>query len=84
MVWWVLALAILCILSYLSDVGVFSLQSIRVPGLNASLMSLLLLLTAAGLLSRMLYMKRIGRKEQMVKRIKELEGKLAALGSEKK
>jgi hypothetical protein len=84
MVWWVLALAILSILSYLSDVGVFSLQNIKVPGLNASLISVLILLAAAGLLSRTLWMKRKGRREELEKKVHELEGKLASLASEKK
>ncbi len=84
MVWWVLALAVLSILSYLSDVGVLSLQNIRVPGLNASLLSLLILLSAAGLLSRMLYMKKKGRREVMEKKIRELEIKLASLSPEGK
>ena len=84
MVWWVLALAVLSILSYLSDVEVLSLHEIKVPGLNASLISVLILLAAAGLLSRTLWMKRKGRREELEKKIRELEGKLASLASEKK
>lgn len=84
MIWWVLVLAVLSILSYLSDVGVLALQNIRVPGLNASLLSLLILLSAAGLLSRMLYMRKKGRREEMEKKIKELESKLASLSPEEK
>lgn len=84
MVWWVLALAVLSILSYLSDVGVLSLQNIRVPGLNASLISVLILLAAAGLLSRVLWMKRKGRREELAKKVSELESKLASLAPEKK
>ncbi len=84
MIWWVLILAVLSILSYLSDVGVLSLQNIRVPGLDASLLSLLILLAALGLLSRMLWMKRKGQREHLEKKVRELEGKLAALASEKK
>ncbi len=84
MVWWVLALAFLSILSYLSDVEVLSLQSVRVPFLNASLISLLILLSAAGLLSRTLSMKRRGRKEELEKKVHDLEAKLASLAPEKK
>lgn len=84
MVWWVLLLAILSILSYLSDVGVLTFLDVRVPVLNASLLSLLILLAAAGLLSRMLWMKRKGRRENLETKIQELEGRLAALASEKK
>jgi len=84
MVWWVLLLAILSILSYLSDVGVLTFLNVRVPVLNASLLSLLILLAAAGLLSRMWWMKRRGQREQMEKKIQELEGKLATLASSKK
>ncbi len=84
MVWWVLTLAILSVLSYLSDVGVFSLHDIKVPGLNASLISVLILLAAAGLLSRTLWMKRKGRREGLEKKVLELENKLASLAPEKK
>lgn len=84
MIWWVFALALLSILSYLSDVGVLTFLNIRVPVINASLLSLFILLSALGLLSRILYMKRKGQREKMEKRIQELEGKLAALGSAKK
>jgi len=83
MIWWVLGLAVLSILSYLSDVGVVNLQSLRVPFLNASLLSVLILLAAAGILARILYMKREGRREELHRRIQDLESKLAALGSQK-
>jgi membrane protein implicated in regulation of membrane protease activity len=84
MIWWVFALAFLSILSYLSDVGVLTFLNIRVPMIHASLLSLLILLSALGLLSRILYMKRKGQREKMEKRIQELEGKLAAVASIKK
>lgn len=83
MIWWVLSLAVLSILSYLSDVGVVDLQDLRVPFLNASLLSVLILLAAAGILARMLWMKRRGRREQLEKRIRDLEGKLALFGSQR-
>ncbi len=81
MIWWVLSLVVLSILSYLSDVGLVDLEDLRVPFLNASLLSVLILLAAAGILARMLWMKRKGRKEQLEKKIQDLEGKLASLGS---
>jgi hypothetical protein len=83
MIWWVFGLVVLSILSYLSDVGVVDLHNLRVPFLNASLLSVLILLAAAGILARMLWMKRRGRREQLEKRIRDLEGKLALFGSEK-
>ena len=83
MIWWVLGLAILSVLSYLSDVGVFNLKGLRVPFLNASLLSVLILLAAAGILARMLYMKKRGRREELQKRIQDLESKLASLGTQK-
>ncbi len=83
MIWWVLGLAVLSILSYLSDVGTVNLQGIRVPFLNASLLSVLILLAAAGILARMLYMKKKGRREELERRIRELESKLAAIASQK-
>jgi hypothetical protein len=79
MIWWVLGLAVLSVLSYLSDVGVISLQGLRVPFLNASPLSVLILLAAAGILVRMLWLKRRGRREFMEKKIRDLEDKLAAL-----
>ncbi len=84
MIWWVLILALLSILSYLSDVGILTFLNIPVPVINASLLSLFILLSALGLLSRILYMKKKGRREKMEKRIQELEGKLASLASIKK
>jgi len=83
MIWWVLGLAVLSILSYLSDVGVMRLQALRVPFLNASILSVLILLAAAGILARMLFMKKKGRREELQKRIRDLETKLGALGSQK-
>jgi hypothetical protein len=80
MVWWVLFLAALSILSYLADVGVLPWLSVRVPVLSASLLSVLILLSAAGILARVLTMRRRGRREAMEQRIRELEKKLAALG----
>jgi hypothetical protein len=84
MIWWVLGLAVLSILSYLTDLEVISFLNFRVPVLQASLLSLFILLAVLGLLYRILWMKRKGEKEQMRKRIQELEGKLATLASEKK
>jgi len=84
MIWWVLVLAVLTILSYLSDVGVIAfLQNLRVPGLNASLLSILILLCMAGILGRMRWMSRKGEKESLVNRIKELEEKLKNLQERK-
>jgi hypothetical protein len=84
MAWWVLALAVLSVFSYLSDVGVISWINLKVPFLNASLLSVLILLTAAGGLSRILSMRKRGRRELMAKKIEDLEAKLAALASIKK
>jgi len=77
MIWWVLALAVLTSLSYLADVGVLTfLQELKVPGLNASILSILILLCTAGILARMLVMAKKGKKEALSQRITELEGKL--------
>jgi hypothetical protein len=84
MAWWVLALAVLSVLSYLSDVGVMTWLNLRVPFLNASLLSVLILLAAAGGLARMLSMKRKGQRELMAKKILDLEAKLATLASLRK
>jgi hypothetical protein len=79
MTWWVLVLAVLTILSYLSDAGVWTLlQDIRVPILNASLLSVLLLLCTLGILIRMLYMRSRGEKEKLRSMVHELEQKPGA------
>jgi hypothetical protein len=79
LIWWVLGLTILSVLSYLTDVGVLNLDAVRVPFLNASPLSVLILLAAASLLVRMLWLKRRGRREFLEKKIRDLESKLAAL-----
>jgi cytochrome c oxidase subunit IV len=83
MIWWVLFLTVLSILSYLSDLGMFAFQNLRVPFLNASLLSVFILLAAAGILARMLSMRRRGRRERLEKKVRDLEGKLALFGSRK-
>ena len=74
MIWWVLVLAVLTILSYLADAGVWTLlQDIRLPMLNASLLSVLLLLCTLGILFRMLTMRSRGEKERLRSMVHELE-----------
>jgi hypothetical protein len=76
MTWWVLALSVLTILSYLADAGVWTLlQDIRIPVLNASLLSVLLLLCTLGILLRMLYMRSKGEKEILRSKVHQLEQK---------
>jgi len=76
MTWWILVLAVLTILSYLADAGVWTLlQDIRIPMLNASLLSVLLLLCTLGILIRMLYMRSRGEKEKLRSMVHELEQK---------
>ena len=84
MVWWVLSLAVVGTLSYLTDVGVLSfMQALKVPFLNASLTSILILLCTIGLLGRMLMKMKIGKKESLANRIIELEKKMISLYGEK-
>ncbi len=76
MIWWVFFLTIVTILSYLADVGVWSFfQTIRIPFLNASLLSVLLLLATLGILVRMLYMRSRGEKEKLRSLLTQLEKK---------
>ncbi len=80
MLWWIFALVIVTILSYLVDVGYFPfLHDARIPILNGSIMSLLMLLCTLGILGRMLYMSKKGQKENLQKKVQELEKELAAL-----
>jgi len=79
MIWWVFLLVILSVLSYLNDTGVLSvLQNVRLPFLHASLLSFLILVCAAGILIRMLWMRKKGEKEGLRERIVRLEKALAA------
>ncbi len=79
MIWWVLLIALLSVVSYLSETGLYSFfRRIRVPYLNAPLLSVLIMFAAIGLLARMLYMKRKGEKEAQKRKIRELEDKLAS------
>ena len=82
MIWWILALAVVTVLSYLTDVGFLPfLRDMRVPFLNASMVSVLILLCMLGILGRMLYMSRKGQKENLRRRVEELEKELAVLKS---
>jgi hypothetical protein len=77
MIWWVLILAGVAILSYLSDVGVLSfMQDLKVPFFNASLTSVLVLLCMIGVLARMRLKAKGGKTEILADRILELEKEL--------
>ena len=79
MIWWVVALAVLTILSYLTDLGVTSfMQTLRIPFLNASLLSLLILLCTAGILGRVIFMAKKGEKESLKEKTEDLERRLKA------
>lgn len=79
MIVWVVVLTVLAILSYLSDVGVLTLlQNIRIPFLNASIMSILLLFCAAAMLIRVLLKMKQREKELLGTKITALEKELQA------
>ncbi len=74
MIYWIFFLTVLTILSYLSDVGILTFfQDIRIPFLDASLLSVLLLLCTLGILVRMLQKRKKGEKESLAARIADLE-----------
>jgi hypothetical protein len=78
MIWWVGFMVILTVLSYLNDTGVISfLKNVRIPFLDASLLSLLILVGTAGILIRMLLKKRRREKEGLKERVKRLEQELS-------
>lgn len=80
MIWWVFLLVSVTILSYLSDVGILTfLQDFRLPFLNASLMSIMVLLCLIGLLARMMKMSKKGEKEALREKVKQLEKELSDL-----
>jgi len=79
MILWVVILAVLTILSYLSDIGVLTfLKDIRIPFLNASIMSILLLICAAAMLIRVLLKIKQKEKEMLGTKITALERELQA------
>jgi hypothetical protein len=79
MIVWVVVLTVLAVLSYLSDVGVLTfLQNLRIPFLNASIMSILLLVCAAAMLIRVLLKMKQREKEMLGTKITALEKELQA------
>jgi len=77
MIWWIFLLAVLTVLSYLTDTGVIIfLQNAKIPFLNASLLSVLILLCTIGILGRMLMMRSRGEKENLRQKVIELEEEL--------
>lgn len=80
MVIWILVLAVLTIFSYLSDMGLLQfLQDFRVPILNASVMSLLILLCTAAMLGRILTKIRSKEKETLGTKVIQLNKELQSL-----
>ncbi|UCE40815.1 MAG: hypothetical protein JSV17_15425 [Candidatus Aminicenantes bacterium] len=80
MVWWIFLMVIVTCLSYLADYGLLAfMKEWRVPLLNASLLSVLLLLCLIGLLSRMMLMTKKGEKEALREKVKQLEKELSDL-----
>jgi drug/metabolite transporter (DMT)-like permease len=80
MIWWVFLLVVVTSLSYLSDVGALTfLQDWRIPFLNASVTSVLILLCLIGLLARMMKMAKKGEKEALREKISQLEKELSDL-----
>ena len=85
MIWWILLLAVITFLSYLSDVSVFRLvHEVRVPVLNASVLSCLLLFCMIGTLGRLLQKVKEGEKETLAQKIIELERKVKDLNKNEK
>jgi len=79
MIWWVGFMVILTVLSYLNDTGIISfLKNVRIPFLEASLLSFLILVGTAGILIRMLWMRRRGEKEGLKEKIRRLEQQLSS------
>jgi type VI protein secretion system component VasK len=80
MILWVFLMVIVTCLSYLSDVGLLAfLKDMRIPFVDASMLSVLLLLCLIGLLYRMAKMSKKGEKEALRERVKQLEKELSVL-----
>ena len=79
MIWWILILFVLFILSYLSQVGTLFLLEIKFPFITSSLINVLILVCMAIVFFRTLNRMKKGEKENLKKKIKELEAELKAL-----
>jgi len=84
MVTWVIILAVLTIISYLTDVGVLSFMQLKIPFINASVMSMLILLCMIGMLGRLLWKAKRGEKEILAERIYKLEKELKTFSAKEK
>jgi hypothetical protein len=83
MILWIVLLVIITWLSYFSDIGLLGfMKEWTVPVLDASVLSVLLLLCLIGLLARMLKMQKRGEKEALRAKVKELEKELSELKGE--
>ena len=80
MIAWSFMVVFIAIVSYLIDVGVISFLDMKAPVLEASLMSVILMLCGLGMMLRVGCMMKRGAKESMRARIEELEALLAANG----
>lgn len=77
MIVWIIILAIITVLSYLADIGVFIfLNEMRIPFLNASIVSVLLLAVTVVMLIRILIKIKTREKELMGTKITQLEREL--------
>lgn len=80
MIWWILALAVVAVLSYLADVGILPfLQQVKLPVLKVSTLSILILLCTLGILFRMLRRTKRGLRESLAKKVQELETEVSTL-----
>ena len=80
MILWIFLMVTVTCLSYLSDIGLLAfLEELRIPFVDASMLSVLLLLCLIGLLYRMAKMSKKGEKEALRERVKQLEKELSDL-----
>lgn len=83
MIWWIFVLVVVTVSSYLSDVGILAfMQDWRIPFLNASILSILMLLCLVGLLGRMMQKSKRGEKEALRERIDQLEREISGFKAE--
>ena len=76
MIGWIIVVAVVALLSYLSDVGVLEILREPVPFFDCSTVSIILMLTCIMMLLRAVKMSRKGEKEALRDRVKELEREL--------
>ena len=80
MVRWILTVVVVCLFSYLADVGVFPILREPAPFFGGSTISVVLMVCCIGMLARVARLSRRREKESLKRRVDHLEENLQKLG----